>query len=463
MKTGNPATLTVSTSGARILRDVFFRRKFRTLCYETRGIASKFFRLCRTDRYLFMRHLLNDSLRFMLRNVQPITGETRERAKAAVSWLIRAQAATADNGVSYGYFPYDNGNGWKASYPETTGYIISTLLEYARLTEDKDVAEAALKMARWEICVQMKSGAVQANELRPPEQQVAAAFNTGMVLDGWCTAYGFSHDNSFLQAGRRAGDFLIGDVNEEGYLQSQAKTTVFALIKTYTSLCAWPLCRLSDTLGDDRYRITAIKIIEAALKQQHANGWFANNCLSRQEAPLLHTIGYTLQGILEVGISTKREDFVNAAQQGIAPLLSQIRPEGFLPGRFYSDWKPASFSSCLTGSAQIAVVCYRLFEYTGDTDYREAADALLNFLKALQLLDTSIPEVRGAISGSFPILGSYQILGYPNWATKYYLDALLYQQKLSSRVAAQTANSIPPLLTVSDWEHAQSETVSHQN
>lgn len=440
MKTGSPSTFTIGTPNARILRDMFLRKKFRSLCYETRGIVSKVSRLFKIDRYSFVHLLFKDSIRFAFGNVQPIRGETQERAKAAASWLLRAQAETSDDGVSYGYFPYGSGTGWKTSYPETTGYIISTLLEYARITADKSIAEAALRMSRWEICVQMKSGAVQANEVCPPEQQVAAAFNTGMVLDGWCTAYRFRQDNSFLQAGQRAGDFLVGDVNEQGYLQSQGKNTVFAPIKTYTCLCAWPLCRLSEETGDDRYRITAIKIIEAALKQQHANGWFANNCLSRQEAPLLHTIGYTLQGILEVGISTKRDDFVEAARRGVDPLISQIQANGFLAGRFYSDWKPASFSSCLTGSAQIAVVCYRLFEHTGNTTYREAADALLNFLKGLQLLDTPVPEVHGAISGSFPIIGAYQTLGFPNWATKYYLDALLYQQKLSSRAADQTEN-----------------------
>lgn len=424
--------LAIKTPAARILSDVLFSRNFRRFCFSARGVLYNFFGLCRTDRYPFIRLLVRDSVRFMLGNVQPIRGETLARAKAAADWLLRAQAATPDDGVSYGYFPYGSGNGWRTSYPETTGYIISTLLEYVKITGEKEFAEAALRMAHWEVGVQMKSGAVQANALCAPEDQVAAAFNTGMVLDGWSAAYRFSHDERFLQAARRAGDFLVGDVNEHGYLQSQGKHTVFFPIKTYTCLCAWSLCRLSEDVEDDRYRTTAIRIVEAALRQQHGNGWFANNCLTRPEAPLLHTIGYTLQGILEVGIFTKRDDFVAAVQRGVDPLISQISPKGFLPGRFYADWKPAAFSSCLTGSAQIAVVCYRLFEYTGDVKYRGAADALLNFLKALQLIQTPITEVQGALSGSFPIVGAYQMLGYPNWATKYYLDALMCQHRLPS-------------------------------
>ena len=64
--------------------------------------------------------------------------------------------------------------------------------------------------------------------------------------------------------------------------------------------------------------------------------------------------------------------------------------------------------------------------------YRGAADLLLNFLKALQLIEIPIAGVQGALSGSFPIVGAYQMLGYPNWATKYYLDALMCQQRFSS-------------------------------
>src|SRR5207247_11332943 len=103
---------------------------------------------------------------------------------------------------------------------------------------------------------------------------------------------------------------------------------------------------------------------------------------------------------------------------------------GFLPGCFFSDWEPAVFSSCLTGSAQIAVVCFRLHEHTGAAQYLETADRLTDYLKGLQILDSADPGVAGALGGSFPLLGSYMTAGYPNWATKYYLDALLCQHRL---------------------------------
>jgi hypothetical protein len=127
--------------------------------------------------------------------------------------------------------------------------------------------------------------------------------------------------------------------------------------------------------------------------------------------------------------------------------MTRLSPEGFLHGRYYADWQPAVFSSCLTGSAQIAVVCYRLAECTGLANYRSAADRIVNFLKALQSLDSPDSSIHGAIAGSFPVLGSYMPGGYPSWATKYYLDALLLQdrfQRSSSQPNSTEAGDLRP-------------------
>ncbi|MFQ5728831.1 MAG: hypothetical protein ACE5GN_00530, partial [Waddliaceae bacterium] len=280
-------------------------------------------------------------------------------------------------------------------------------------------------MAKWEIEIQMPSGAVQGGTVCPPEKQTAAAFNTGMVLEGWSAAYRESGDAAYLEAGRRAADFLAGDINEEGYFKTNGQFVSLGEIKTYNCLCAWALYKFGEDAKDSSYKDAAMHVIEAALRQQQANGWFDNNCLGDPKTPLLHTIGYTLQGILEVGILSENKRFIDAVLLGTDPLLARLSLNGFTYGRFYADWEPAVFSSCLTGSAQIAVIFYRLYEYTDDKKYREAADRLVNYLKALQLLHSKDKGVNGALSGSFPPFGGYIPADYPNLATKYFLDSLM--------------------------------------
>jgi hypothetical protein len=417
----------------RISRDIVRRRGLRQLYWATSTALQRASQLRQDANRPFAQEVARDYRRFLLTGVSRVRGEAPARAAAAVAWLLRGQDATPDDGVSLGYFPCErvNGSAWRPSYPETTGYIIASLVEYAQRYGDVTIRERAYRMARWEVSVQMPSGAVQGGPVCPPERQKAAVFNTGMVLQGYVAVLGSTADPAVAEAARRAADFLVGDLGPDGHFRTHGPFVAQHRVKTYNSLCAWPLYRLGEMTDNEQYRQSALRAIEAALGEQRSNGWFANNCLERPEAPLLHTIGYTLQGILEVGLAAKSERLVVAVLRGVDPLIKQIRNDGFLHGCFYADWEPATWSACLTGQAQLAVVCYRLFEMMGERRYREAADRLVDFLKAVQRLDSTDPGVNGALAGSFPILGSYMPGGYPNWATKYLLDALMLQHRLS--------------------------------
>jgi hypothetical protein len=412
----------------RIIRHNFLRGGLRRSYWGMATLAREIRALWEPRNKVFRAEVLRSQSRFLTASVRPIAGETDACARAAVDWLLLAQAATKDDGVALGYFPCDaSADGWRASYPETTGYIITSLLAYAERHGDAAVAAAAMRMARWEMAVQMLSGAVQGGPVCPPERQTAAAFNTGMVLDGWCSAYLHQPDATLLAAARAAADFLVNDLDERLYFRTNGAFVSKGEIKTYTCLCAWAIYRFGAIAGEDAYKNKAVAVIEAALRQQQPNGWFAHNCLTRSDAPLTHTIGYTLQGVLEVGLLADRTDFVDAVRKTIDAMIPGIGPSGFLPGRFYGDWEPAGFSSCLTGSAQIAIVCYQLAIKTGQAQYRDAADKLVNYLKGLQLRQSGDEAVVGAIAGSFPLFGGYMRAGYPNWATKYFLDALMLQ------------------------------------
>lgn len=416
------------SSLTRILVDQYAKNPPRVTYWNLSALAREAKALLFHPDPCLRAHVREDLRRYATGSARPVPGETAQRARHAAEWLLRGQAATPDDGVSLGYFPIDGAyQGWRASYPETTGYIMTSLLQFARQFDEPRMREAALKMGHWEIAVQMPSGAVQGGPVAARDKQTPAAFNTGMVLDGWCSAYEETKDPAFLEAARKAADFLVGDLDEAGYYKTNGEYVSRGEIKTYTCLCAWAIYRFGLLVDESRYLDAAIRSIEAALKQQHANGWFAHCCLSHSDYPLTHTLGYTLQGILEVGLLAGREDFVAAARRGVDPILEKIQPSGYLPGCFYSDWEPGAFSSCLTGSAQIAAVCFRLAGHTGVEAYAASANRLVDFLKSLQLTESDNPALVGALAGSFPLLGSYMRSGYPNWATKYFLDALMLQ------------------------------------
>ena len=253
----------------RILSDRFLRRSPREVYWSATRLGNELVQLHTHGSTRFRPHARRDLARYILGTVRPIDGETEARARAAALWLLRAQAATPDHGVSLGYFPRDRGRSrWRPSYPETTGYIITSLLLFSERFGDSTFQDAALRMARWEIEIQMPSGAVQGGPICPPERQTPAAFNTGMVLDGWCSAYERENSEDILAAARRAANFLVADLDEHGYYRTNGAFVSAGEIKTYTCLCAWAIYRFGNLVDEPKYRSAAIRSIEAALKQQ---------------------------------------------------------------------------------------------------------------------------------------------------------------------------------------------------
>ena len=386
-----------------------------------------------TQRRPFVKHVLWDFGRFCTGRVRPVKGETLERAIAAARWLARAHEATGGKGLSYGYFPCRDVRGWRGAYPETTGYTIPTFLDVADVTGQGEFRARAIELAMWEVQCLMPSGAIAGGEHRPNAIGVPASFNTGMVLHGLIAAYRETGEPILGESVRRAADFLVADLDPNGHFRSHGAYVSNTIIKTYSCLCAWPLYMAGTHLGDPRYIAAALRAGDAALGQQRGRGWFANNCLTpRLHAPWLHTIAYTLQGLLELSILSGEEKYRTPVLQA-AESLGRWCVDGFVQSRWYADWTPAGLGSCLTGSAQLAVVYYRLAEETGNARYRDMADTIVDYLKALQLLESPDHNLVGAIGGSFPLVGSYMRLGFPQWATKYFLDALLCQERLRRR------------------------------
>src|SRR5262245_31512247 len=77
---------------------------------------------------------------------------------AAIKWICGAQDRGGGAGVSAGYSIV---HGSHPPYPETTGYIIPKLFDYARLTSSDKYRARVCRMADWELKVQLPSGAAQ--------------------------------------------------------------------------------------------------------------------------------------------------------------------------------------------------------------------------------------------------------------------------------------------------------------
>src|SRR5262245_55376744 len=89
----------------------------------------------------------------------PFQDQLVARAKLAVGFLVRAIEACGGQGAStyYSRF-YCPLRGWFWPYPETTGYIIPTLFEYAAFAGRDELAELAVRQADWILTLQYENG-----------------------------------------------------------------------------------------------------------------------------------------------------------------------------------------------------------------------------------------------------------------------------------------------------------------
>lgn len=350
-----------------------------------------------------------------------VPAENRTHLDAAIAWLKHAQDVTGNGGVAQTYLI--RSKRWAPSYPETTGYIIPTLYRYAALAGDADCRARARRMADWEIDIQHPTGGVLAGALGDSDQPTI--FNTGQVIFGWVRAFEEEQDERYRQAAIRAADWLIAVMDDDGCWRQFGSPMTGKQVNTYNTRSAWSLARVHDITGDRRYLEAAVKNAEWAMSQRNSLGWLAQNCLQDNTQPFTHTIAYAMRGLLEIGAAAGREDLVGAARVIGDAMVAALPGDGFLPGRFNDQWQATVKWSCLTGDCQLGINWGRLYQITGEEKYRQATTCILGFVKKTQRLVAENADAVGAIKGSHPVDGGYHPWQYPNWATKFYADALM--------------------------------------
>ncbi len=347
-----------------------------------------------------------------------------------VTWLCRAQDVAGDGGVSrcftLHYQPFFKKKGWMSSYPETTGYIIPTFLDLYHILGREELKQRALRMSEWEISIQLESGAVRGGTVDLPPSP--AVFNTGQVIFGWCRAYKETGDERFLDAAKRAGDFLVASQDSDGAWRRGHSLYAKAGSSVYNTRCSWALLILESLTGNDKYRQAAIKNLEWALSRQKSNGWFYDNCLDNPAQPLVHTIAYATQGLLESGLILGEQRYLSSAILASESLAGLLRNDGSLAGRYDENWKPTVSWSCLTGNMQMSIIWSRLHQTSLAPGLAAAATCINAFNRSLHDWNSASEGCRGGVKGAFPIYGDYGQFEYLNWAAKFTIDALLLEQ-----------------------------------
>ncbi len=355
--------------------------------------------------------------------------DLKVHALAAIDWILRAQQATPDDGVAESYQVLTNR--WQPSYPETTGYIVPTLLRAARfgVGDAETLRAAAQRMGAWLVDQQLDSGAFYGGNVAIRVKR-PAVFNTGQILKGLTDLIRdeLDDDGRCRASAARAANWLVENQDDDGAWRKGISVLTTEPIHAYNVRTAWALGRYGRTIGDQRAIESAIRNADWLCRLQHADGWFPHMNFDVGQAPLLHTIAYTIRGLIETGALFDRGDFVEAGRRAAARVIGlQNRETGAFPGQISESFlAPADWTN-LTGNAQMAIICFRLAAITGDDNWTGAGVLANHFNCSLQDMNHANPGRNGALRGSYPGHKGYGRYWYMNWTQKFHVDALLAQ------------------------------------
>ncbi|MRJ06750.1 MAG: hypothetical protein C6I01_04445 [Epsilonproteobacteria bacterium] len=336
--------------------------------------------------------------------------ETRWALEKGAEWLLYLQ--NPDGGYSRKFSLI---SGRDISYPETTGYLIPTLLRVGEELGEERFTLSALRAGEYLAGIQNPNGS-----FFEPTSGTPMVFDTGQIIYGLLELYRITGEKGYLTRAHRAGKWLLEVQEPDG---SWVKYSYNGQPHTYYSRVGAVLALLGKVTGEEKFLEGGEKNIRWVLSNQLENGFFRYSSFLEGTPPYLHTIIYILEGLLEYYRLTGEKEALEGAvklAEGLKEL--NLHREILLCSQYDEEFRCLNRERCTTGLAQWAGVALTLHRLGYGEEYLEIATNTLYYLKS-KLLRRG--EMEGGIPASIPIWGSYGGWEFVNWGNKFLLDALL--------------------------------------
>jgi hypothetical protein len=344
-----------------------------------------------------------------------------EHLKATLDWLL----LSIDKGYGGSCAHFSPLFGWSPPYPETTGYIIPTLLQAGATLKDSRYKEAALSTGQWLLSIQRPDGGWPGGMYLAGRPKSPSVFNTAQIIEGMVALARLQPEGPWLLALVRAARWLADGVDTEGLWQMGNYRV--GVNPSYYTQVAWPMLQAWQLCRDYTVRTAAERVLARIVALRTRHGSIANWGFDPGKPAYIHTIGYTLRGLIESAYALdKWEAYGEPCEDALERLVRKAEfSNGRLPGAYHDNWRPVNWYSCLTGNSQVALCLMRFENRATDLRLVNAAAKLVDNVCANQRIVGLRNASYGAISGSAPFWGRYMFIRYPNWAAKYHADSLM--------------------------------------
>lgn len=344
--------------------------------------------------------------------------EYRKNLDHTMAWIKKSRRPSGGSAAYYSLL-----TSWSKAYPETTGYLIPTLIDYAELTGEPQWRDLAGDFGKWLLSVQMNNGAWTAG-LHPTRDSRPSVFNTAQILLGITRLYREYEESRWAESADRAVRWLVSKTDDTGLWLSGHYN---GFNPTYYTRAVWPLLDAAILFQNSAARDQALKALDSLADRLQPDGTFDLWGFKKGEPAFTHTIAYTIRGLIECSfILNDWERYGRKTEQALERFYHIAeRNRGRLDGSYGPGWRGQKHYTCLTGNLQISLCLMRLYDYEKDLRLLNAASKLIEYVIRYQKRRIALPELKGSLAGSSPLWGNYMAFRYPNWAAKFYADALM--------------------------------------
>jgi hypothetical protein len=348
-----------------------------------------------------------------------------ESAELALRWIRRSIAACQGKGSSHSWSPI---TGWRAAYPETTGYLLESLIKWQSIVQDSALAAGLrtdiLSCTEWLLTLQLPSGAFPG--LLAGHQQ-PSVFNTGQILFGLSAVARHPDFEPLFQPKlnecmSRALDWMVAIIEPDGAWRQAAYQPGFT--PAYYTRALWGAYEVATRFLPENK--TTLHQLNHALDYYEQlwqpNGTVCDWSFWPEKPAFTHTIAYTWEGFWHCYHFAQRPESAAQLIQAMEQWQAIRQRDQRTAGTYYANWKGDHSFRCLTGCAQLSILYRNVGNALNRADFDQTADQLLS--ECLTYQSRWPWPARGALPGSWPLWGPYLRGRYPNWAVKFLLDAI---------------------------------------
>lgn len=300
--------------------------------------------------------------------------------------------------------------GWHLPYPETTGYLLPTLIDWRHRYDD--FGPMGRSCAQWLVDCQHRDGWWHAGLYKKLGPSV---FNTAVIAQGILKAHSIWDDYS--ESLEAAYDWLLDQLDDQGeFHQFGYRGHHFP---TYYTRVAWSMIEGGLHMNKPELLNAGDRILEQ-LRPRFKKDSIARSGFYPNKAADLHTVAYALRGWIESMNLLGRES--NLVDGLLAYFEASWPKSSRWPARLWPD--DHSFVNP-TGEAQMALVLLR----SG-----KRPDFIPSLIEQLISYQKQDGPAKGGFPGSVPFWKGYMPLRYPNWAAKFYLDLVKEIDILNSKL-----------------------------